>query len=180
MPPTNTITIQQAIERYLDSVKLARSENTARTYGNAMNAFAAVLKDEGLDVTNTSLEELQEDSIALFATALKGNAPATEQLYLTATAGFFEYLAAEQLAEPNLPRIRLLIRQRGRRPGPRLPQFPRDAIEQILTYVETLPAAPVEQPEERLRLLRDRAFVVTLADTGLRVHEACGLRRGDL
>ncbi|MDA1330750.1 MAG: tyrosine-type recombinase/integrase, partial [Chloroflexi bacterium] len=118
--------------------------------------------------------------IALFATALKGNAPATEQLYLTATAGFFEFLAAEKLAEPNLPRIRLLIRQRGRRPGPRLPQFPRDAIEEILTYVETLPAAPGEQPEERLRHLRDRAFIVTLADTGLRVHEACGLRRGDL
>jgi len=32
----------------------------------------------------------------------------------------------------------------------------------------------------RLRDLRDRAFLITLADTGLRVHEACGLRRGDL
>ena len=180
MHPTHTITIQQAIERYLDSVKLARSENTARTYGNAMNAFAAVLAEEEMDVAENSIKELQEDSIALFATALKGNAPATEQLYLTATAGFFEFLAAEKLAEPNLPRIRLLIRQRGRRPGPRLPQFPRDAIEEILTYVETLPAAPGEQPEERLRHLRDRAFIVTLADTGLRVHEACGLRRGDL
>jgi integrase len=33
---------------------------------------------------------------------------------------------------------------------------------------------------EKLRLLRDRAFLVTLADTGLRVHEACNLRRGDI
>ena len=34
--------------------------------------------------------------------------------------------------------------------------------------------------EERLRALRDRAFIITLADTGLRVHEACNLRRGDI
>jgi integrase len=31
-----------------------------------------------------------------------------------------------------------------------------------------------------LRNLRDRAFLLTLADSGLRVHEACRLRRGDI
>lgn len=180
MQSTSEVSIQQSIEDYLDSVKLARSQNTARTYANAMNAFSAVLDAEGIDFTEDRLDKLAEDAVAWFAAALKEYAPATEQLYLTALAGYFEFLSAEELAEPNLSRVRLLIRQRGRRPGPRLPQFPRDAIEGILDYVERLRAGPSEDEAERLRNLRDRAFIITLADSGLRVHEACGLRRGDL
>jgi integrase len=111
---------------------------------------------------------------------MKNHSPATERLRLTALAGFFEFLAAEKLAEPNLPRVRLLIRQRGRRPGPRLPQFPRDAIEQMLEFAGSLKFVQTENEIDHLRNLRDRAFIITLGDTGLRVHEACGLRRGDL
>jgi len=177
---TNDLTISEAIARYVDAVKLSRSENTARTYGNAMNAFAAVLDEEGLNAEESLIGQLAEDAVVWFATALKSYAPATEQLYLTAAAGFYEFLAGERLSEPNLPRVRLLIRQRGRRPGPRLPQFPREAIEGVLNYAEKLNSAASEDENERLRNLRDRAFVTTLADTGLRVHEACGLRRGDI
>jgi integrase/recombinase XerC len=124
--------------------------------------------------------ELPEDAIAWFAVALKDYAPATEQLYLTAAAGFYEYLAAERLSAPNLPRLRLLIHQRARKPGQRLPQFPREKIELIINYAINLASLPAESDNERLRNLRDRAFLLTLADTGLRVHEAVGMRRGDL
>lgn len=172
-------TITDAIHAFIDSVALARSANTTRTYRNGLEVFQAVLVEHKLDPQKTPVRQLKEESIVWLATALKGHAPTTERLYLTAASSFYEYLVAENMAAINLPRIRLLIRQRARRPGQRLPQFPRDAIEKIVDHMLALPASG-EDDMERLRNLRDRAFLITLADTGLRVHEACGLRRGDL
>ena len=172
--------ISQVISLYLDSVYLARSESTFRTYKNAMNKFKTVLEAKKIDADETSISALVEDSIAWFAAELKSYAPSTEQCYLTAAVGFFEYLAGEEIMDINLPRVRLLIKQRSRRPGIRLPQFPRDQIEAVLTYALELNQLPAEDDRQRLINYRDRAFLLTLADTGLRVHEACGLRRGDI
>jgi site-specific recombinase XerD len=175
---SSQISVLQAIAQYIDSVSLSRSENTALTYRKALAAFARALRAEGLDPAEQPVAGLSEDAVAWFAVDQKGMSPSTERLRLTAVAGFYEYLAAENLAEPNLPRVRLLIRQRARRPGQRLPQFPRTAIEQVLEAASRPP--PAAEPNERLRRLRDRAFLLTLADTGLRVHEACKLHRGDV
>ncbi len=178
---TETITIQQAVARFLSTVELARSPRTAETYRFALRAFTSLLADNKIDTETTPITALPEAAVGWFALALKTLAPATEGLYLQATLGFYEFLAAENLLPVNLPHLRLLIKQRSRRIGQRLPQFPRDDIDRVLEYVTSsdLPH-PTENAAEHLRMLRDRAFLITLADTGLRVHEACGLRRGDM
>ena len=174
------VTITEAIHIYLDNVAQARSLHTASTYKNALNAFVRSLGEHKVIAQTTPIADLREDAIAWFASSLKSLAPTTEALYLTATAGFYEFLAAESLAQVNLHRLRLLIRQRSRRPGARLPQFPRDAIDDILEKIVALKNIPSDNETEHLRNLRDCAFLLTLADTGLRVHEACNLRRGDV
>lgn len=173
-------TISQAASAYLDAVRLSRSQNTARTYRNGIGLFMDVLKENGQDPEATSASALKEEAVLWLIAALKDHASSSERLYLTAATGFYEYLSAENLTEINLPRIRLLIKQRARRPGQRLPQFPADAIDRILDYMQSLTSLDAKDELDRLRLLRDRAFLITLADTGLRVHEACNLRRGDM
>ncbi len=174
------LTLAESIQAYLESVSLSRSPNTARTYTNALQAFLLTLEDLEIDPETLSSRKIQEDWIISFSDALKVYAPATERLYLTAVAGWYEFLAAEGHTELNLPRLRLLIRRRSRKPGQRLPQFPRHQIDRVIEYAINLAGIPSDDDKEHMRNLRDRAFLLTLADTGLRIHEACNLRRGDL
>ncbi|MFQ5922662.1 MAG: tyrosine-type recombinase/integrase [Anaerolineales bacterium] len=176
----NATSVHDTLEAYLAGVAISRSPNTARTYRNAVNAFSANLRDRGRDPEVTDVRQVSENWIVDFARYLASYSPASERLYLTALAGWYEYLAAENQADINLPRLRLLIRRRARRPGQRLPQFPRNDIETILKHAKTLSADDDAEERDWLRALRDRALLFTLADTGLRVHEAVGLRRGDI
>jgi len=183
--PSKLVTISDMITQYLDMVKLARSMQTMLTYRNALRIFQKVLITKKLDPDNTSIEKLSEDLISPLAQYLKTYSPATEQVYLQAVKGFYEYVDSEQMAVLNQSRIRVLIRQRSRRPGFRIPQSHMDDIAHLLAQVENVeniiaPTSDEDQPSARLRAYRDRAFLLTLADTGFRVHEACKLRRGDV
>lgn len=185
-PQPQPPTISEAISRYLDMVKSSRSKHTLLAYKNAMQIFRRLLTEKWLDPETTSIARLSEDLLSPLIEYLHTYSTATEQLYLQAVKGFYLFVDAERLAEINQSRVQVLIHQRSRRPGIRFPQFPAEGIERLLAQVETpeslLSQTPADEDTEivKLRAMRDRAFLITLADTGLRVHEACALRRGDV
>lgn len=180
-----SITIADAVTRYLDSVKLSRSVHTMLAYKNALQIFCQVLAEKSLPPESTSVEKINEDFLTPFAVYLKSYANATEQLYLQAVKGFYLYLDAERLVDINQSRVIVLIKQRSRRLGVRFPQFPAEDIESLLSKIQIIDNLLSTSDSEdastiKLRAYRDRAFLLALADTGLRVHEACKLKRGDI
>ena len=172
--------ITESFENYLQTVRLSRSENTFLAYSNGIKFFTFTLQSNGIDPENDHVEELQEEVISWFAADLKGYSAASEQLYITAVKGYFEFIVAENLSKINLSKISLLIKQRTRKPGKRLPQFPADDITKIITTLENRNIADISNEKDKLRAYRNKSFIITLADTGLRVHEACNLRRGEM
>lgn len=172
--------MRAAVDRYLELVANSRSENTHRTYAQALRKFVNTLKQHRVDAEKVLPTEASADWVGWYVTALKPLAPATESLFLTALVGFYEYLAAEENAPIVMTKVRSMLRRRQRKPAPRLPQFPREQIENIIHYVNSKVAGPSADEKERLRQLRDRAFILVLADTGLRISEACRLTRGQI
>lgn len=174
------ITISDAIEDFLSLTALSRSENTARSYRNAMKHFIDVLDSYDIDSQKTPVSQLDEQAVAWSLKELKAYAPATEQLYTIAVSRFYQYLIAEELAPINIQRIQMLFQHRRRKAGQRLPQFPKEDILAMIEYAQEFPGYQYAEEKNRLIAFRDAALIITLADSGLRVHEACNLRRGDI
>ena len=182
---TNSPVISDVMTAYLRLVERSRSKHTKLSYKNALQVFSEVLRKQSLDPATTPIAILSEDMLGPLVDHLNVFSPATEQLYLQAVKGFYLYVDSERLAPINQSRVAVLIRQRSRRPGVRYPQFPANDIELLLEKIESVDnlitsTESEEMSDNILRAYRDRAFLLTLADTGFRVHEACNLRRGDI
>ncbi|HMX18385.1 MAG TPA: tyrosine-type recombinase/integrase [Anaerolineales bacterium] len=179
------VSISEAIQQYLRMVERARSRKTMLAYKNALNVFCQMLNEKSTNPNTTPITQLNEEQFSKFIDYLSPYTTATEQLYLQAVKGFYLFLDSEKLTEVNQSRLTVFMRQRARRPGKHAPPYKIDEIDKILKgaqNVQNLVNLGAEEGEKnaKLRAYRDRAFLFMLAETGLRVHEACNLRRGDI
>lgn len=173
-------TLTQSVNDFIEVVKIAKSPGTARAYGVALKKFKEALQKHGMDPDHSPTTDLPEEAIVWLLESTRELSERTEDLYTVATREFYKYIEGENIRFVNHSRIANLLRQRKRRVGRRLPPFDEDGIGKLIEYAETLKVASAEDDNERLRNLRDRALILTLADTGLRIHEACNLKRGDI
>lgn len=175
------MTIQEAIEHYLKQIKRGKSKNTAVAYQRGLKAFAECLAEskEAIDLAHTDITLLSPLWVEAFLDQLRHQSIATEHLYTTAVASFYRYVAAQDWASLNLSTLAFQLNQR-RSQGRRLHIFPEEKLERLLENMKAYADRPFKLGYEKLAAYRDRALLVTLADTGLRVSEACGLKKGDI
>lgn len=181
--PTSPQTISEALEDYVFQVGNARSQGTVKTYQQGLKHFTTALSENKVDPDQASPNVLSDMVYFLrFIEHIQAAnlVTSTQKLYMSAAMGFYRYLDAYELAQINISRLQNISKQRVSQPGYRLPQFPKEQIERVIAYAQSLYAQPVENERQQWANLRDRAFILTLADSGLRVHEACSLRRGDI
>lgn len=142
---------------YLQSMN--RSPRTVHTYACALRQFERFAGARAA---------LTPETYEAFLAGMKRArlSPTTQGVYRTAVLGYYAFCRAARRDE--LPEITKRYRKRA---AWREIVIDADEIQHLITYCLALPGD--------LRGLRDRAYVLLLADSGLRTFEACSLRRGD-
>ena len=148
--------MQTEINHFLAT--LDRSQNTIDAYRYGLLRFTQIVGEDA---------PLNADTYETFLAAIKDFSPSTKQIWRSAVLGLYTFCKSNDLAE-----IKGITKHYTRTQGKRMVNFNRDAIEKVIEYCSQL--------RGDLPALRDRAFVLTLADTGLRISEACALKRGDI
>jgi integrase/recombinase XerC len=152
--------MQKVIDDFLQDVDDRRSDKTLAMYTLALRDFVRIVGSDAPFTKQTYTRFLRHTSTMN---------PSTQALYRSAIKGLYLFAADEnpgiETAFFEQTNKRLAVKS-----GKRLILFNREGIEKILTHCDTM--------RNDLAELRDRAFILLLADSGLRVSEACALRIG--
>lgn len=179
-------TLLQAIESFLskydDPARLKRGgENrTLRSYRSDLlggTGFAALMVDE--IKLGDPIEKLTEEMGATYLDRSKNLARRTRDRRAAAIGGLFKYCAGKKWANVSKDRLAFLIETQKLLTGEKAGiSFPAEKMERVLSFASKW--KPKGKGRERLQGLRSKALILTLYETGLRIHEACNMKLSDI
>lgn len=201
LSPSSMTTVNQAADAMLKDLEL--SPLTNQTYFYGVKAFIRFLHlsendDEAAEALDPyPIEQINEETLSAFNRWLREAYPdpraeangkkstrgsRTARTYLVAAKHLMNWLDLHELFPEGVSYDRMLRRIKGTRGRKRQGYKQRKVdpdVMKILTHYMKKPL-PDKRGVQRLVLLRNRAFVAFLYDTGARVSEALALRREDV
>lgn len=173
-----------AIQSFLRNVEATQARHTFKNYRADLLGSTGFVPAMDLYIKPTlPIQELREEMAVQYFQdmVLAGASPATLQRRASTMREFLRFVEARQWAHVSADRFKSLLKA-----GKLDPKLEEDnsfhelepLIERVLDYATHL--QPQGNEIERLIQLRNKAFVLTLPETGARVHEACKLKRGDI
>lgn len=156
--------MKKQIDSFLQT--LSCSPKTVSTYQNALKQFAKVVGDN---------PDLTVATYIMFLESIQNKSSSTQRVYTTAVRKFYRFWKSKDLIE-----IQQATDKYKGKSTKSTAKFNIEAVEKVIAYCQTLRECDADSPRAKLEALRDRAFVLTLVDTGLRISEACSLKRGDV
>lgn len=176
----NQLSIQEAHDEYLQHLRRTASPALYDAYQLGLSHYLTFLHDESNMPGPTSPTSSigVGDSLSFLRHLQSRFSVETEHLYSRALLDFFIYADGQDLLSLNLITLTEELTTHRRTKQHTSPSAPLEAIDTILSYVEQIPIPPkgTGTYRQRLQVLRDKAFILTLADTGLRTSEICDLR----
>jgi integrase len=175
--------LSTVMDEYVHYIKPQYSIPTVAAYTQALHVFGQHLRNlYRVSPSSIELSDLDAGWGGTFMEWLQeARSVETEHLYMRALLQFYQY-ASEFGADTDAFETLGRFIEINRRPKTHIiPTLPFEAIHRVIELAEAssgLLGAASER--EMLGQLRDRAFLLTLAYSGLRISEICDLRKSQL
>lgn len=155
--------MKKIIASYLQSLTFKKPPTTQRTYTQGIKTY---IKAVGLNAP----VDLQ-----IYIKFLRYLAPypaGTQHVYRAAVMDFYSFYCDECGGNINLLAMKRADKRYLKRVS-KIVNFDRQSVSALVEYAVNLKGV-------NLPMLRDKAFILLLVDSGLRISEACNLKRGDV
>lgn len=159
--------------------EMPREDETKAAYKRAAEKFMVANKMSA----NFDTEKITHEHYASFLVWLRKHhkrSTNTQALYSVGVSRFLDYLVYNDLSTINLEKVRIAKSNLAKQNRPSMKTISMADVDEILESADMVIEHSFDNERAKLRAYRDRAFLLTLADTGLRVFEACELKRGDI
>lgn len=166
-----------------------RSPNTVKTYLRPVARFLTWCEDEGVDWTVVNLLDLARFKRHVETTPVRGGRPPSDKtvsLTLTAVCEFIRYCSVAGHVAPEVASRLVERKWVGHQDRAGVGRQMRDVRVSALRVRTSEQPPQVVSPAQRETMrgaastARDQFLLQLLAETGVRIGEALGLRRGDL